>query len=398
MDDAHFVEQLRRVLGPEPADAVLAALEGSGEGAFVGGWVRDALIARDSDDVDLAVPDPAELEQALRATGLLRKTVVMDEARDTRRLVFSGGRYVDVARLRGSLVDDLKLRDLRINAMAWLPGRGGLDPLDGRWDLDQRTLRFASPRALIDDPLRALRLWRFALELDARPAEPLPAVDLSEIAPERSRAELARILTHPRCAEALGDLDRAGVLAQVLPGVLRPRLLRGTRRGRVIGRAVARCLEYVAARPDGLLGVRLGWLCEHPSLETELVARRWPRRIARMAAATGAEVGREPGDRPRELIAWDGRIAWALLGRAADADEPEAAVAPYLALLDAAAGRPDDGAQVPGLPAPLLPSTEIGELLGLEPGPALGQRVAALVEAQLRGEVGDVESARSWLC
>lgn len=397
MDDAVFERQLRRTLGDRPAADLLAVLEDHPDVAFVGGWVRDVLLGRASDDVDVATVAPGHLVDELRARGGVRKAVLLDEARGTWRVVYEDGRYLDVAALRGDLAADLRLRDLRINAMAWLPGRGVLDPLDGRWDLESRSLRWASDRALADDPLRALRLWRFALELDARPAEPLPPVDLADVASERIRMELERILAHPGCSAAVDALHEVGILQQLLPGELRPALVRGQRRGRPVGPALRRCVAHVASRPDGLLAVRLGWLCRHDDLETALVTRRWSRRTARAAATTSVEVGREPGDLPLELMQWGDRAAWALLGRAALADSPEGAVAPYLSVLDGAAGRPDEVAPVPPLPAPVLPPPEICELLGLRAGPAIGEAVARLVEAQLRGEVSDAGSARAWL-
>ena len=393
MHDAGFERQLRRALGDRPAAVLLEVLEGFPEAAFVGGWVRDVLLGRPSDDVDLVVGEPADLALVLRSAGVVRKDVVLDEERGTRRVVFRDGRYVDVASLRGDLTEDLALRDLRINAMAWRPGRGVLDPLDGRRDLAERTLRLASKGALVADPVRALRLWRFALELEARPADPLPELDLSGVAAERIRGELERILAHARCFEAVDALHAAGLLAQALPGRLRPSLVRA-RRG---GHGVGRCFEQAASRPDGLLAARLGWLCADADLETALVQRRWARRTARLAAATSEQVGVEIGDVPRELMAWRERIAWALLGRTALADDPEAAVAPYLAALDGAAGRPEVATPVPDLPTPALPVPEVQEALGLRAGPAIGEAMARLVEAQLRGEVVDEASARRWL-
>ena len=393
MRDALFEQELRRAVGKRPARVLLEALQEAPEAAFVGGWVRDVLLGRASDDVDLVVRNPADLTSRLRGAGVVRKVVVMDPERGTWRVVFRDGRYVDLATLRGELRDDLRLRDLRINAMAWLPGRGVLDPLGGRLDLAERTLHLASERALLDDPLRALRLWRFALELDAEPAEPLPVLQLSGVAWERVRGELERILAHPRCGDAVDALHAAGLLHQALPGELRPRLVREPGVGEERTTALGRCLAQVIPRPGGLVAARLGWLCDHAELEAELVSRRWPRRIARMASATSAEVGGEIGDVPAELVAWGERAAWALLGRAALADDPEAAVAPYLAALDGAAGRPDDPSPVPALPAPLLAAPAIRSALGLSSGPEVGAALARLVEAQLRGEVTGEASA-----
>ena len=67
----------------------------------------------------------------------------------------------------GDIGADLAARDFTVNAMAE-PLAGGelLDPHGGRADLDARRLRMVGPSALDDDPLRALRAVRLAIDLD----------------------------------------------------------------------------------------------------------------------------------------------------------------------------------------------------------------------------------------
>ena len=60
-----------------------------------------------------------------------------------------------------SLEDDLKRRDLTVNAIAWSPSRGFVDPLSGMQDIADRVLRHVGD-AFIEDPVRLLRLARFA--------------------------------------------------------------------------------------------------------------------------------------------------------------------------------------------------------------------------------------------
>jgi tRNA nucleotidyltransferase (CCA-adding enzyme) len=69
---------------------------------------------------------------------------------------------VDAANV--SLEDDLKRRDLTINAIARDDHGRIYDPYGGRRDLDARELRHVSP-AFAEDPLRVLRVTRFAARL-----------------------------------------------------------------------------------------------------------------------------------------------------------------------------------------------------------------------------------------
>src|SRR3954454_7279443 len=201
----------------------------AGERAWVvGGAVRDRLLGRDTEDVDLAVAgEPRAAAAALRhAAGRGAAAFELSEEFGAWRVVGADRAWqIDVNPLRGGdLEADLRARDITINAMAE-PLAGGelVDPTGGREDLDARRLRAASERAFADDPLRTLRVPRFACELDltvdpgtaelARAA----AAGLEDVAGERVFAELKRIVVsaRPRAGiELAGDL---GVLEHVLP-------------------------------------------------------------------------------------------------------------------------------------------------------------------------------------
>jgi poly(A) polymerase len=401
-------------------DALIAVIGGAAHGllriaeaegaAFVGGWVRDQLAGRASDDVDLAAVDPDHFVQCLGS--ISRKAVLLDAERRTWRVIFKRG-FIDVARWKGAdLESDLAARDLAVNAIAWIPGRGLVDPLDGAGDLERGVLRLAGPRALLDDPLRALRLWRIALMLDAQPADDalaaLDGLDLSAIAGERVVTELRRILVHPRAQEALSSLQAHGVLEQILPGPVALDHLGPTAPGsdtldpdESARSALARCWRHVSDLDpvDGPSAVILGRILPARGLAGALAARRWPRRVGPWAAAVASEVG-DPGDasdpaaRARLLVAWKRNTAFALLGRAAVGRSDAAAC---LAQLDGAAGfRKPGRAAVPPLPAALLGGREVKRILGVR-GPEVGEAVEALLLAQLSGAVRDEESARVWI-
>ncbi len=102
-----------------------------------------------------------------------------------------------------SVEEDLLQRDITVNAMAYLWPNGPLiDPFNGQEDLMNRQIRLVNgSRTLSDDPLRALRFFRFSLQLSSQP----DSVDLArssetvlnDVMPDKLRAELDRILSFP---------------------------------------------------------------------------------------------------------------------------------------------------------------------------------------------------------
>ena len=203
------------------------------EAWIVGGAVRDELLGRVVRDVDVAVAgDPARAARALAAE-LKGPVFRLSEAFGAWRVIDRRNQRVyDFAPLQGDSIEaDLRQRDFTVNAMARpvdlpaleaAPGEP-IDPLGGRADLEAATLRVLGPEAYERDPLRALRLARFAAELGFAPdpeterltADAAPRV--SEASGERVFAELRRLLVAPKVLEGLSLADRLGLVRAVLP-------------------------------------------------------------------------------------------------------------------------------------------------------------------------------------
>ena len=194
----------------------------------VGGTVRDRLLGRDTGDVDLVVDgDPERAARAIgRAAGSGTAAFPLSDAFGAWRVVAAGHAWqVDITPLRGGSLDaDLRLRDFTVNAMAEPLGGGDLaDPAGGAADLAARTLRAVSDHAFADDPLRTLRLPRFAVELDLRPDPATAALArasagaVARVSPERIFAELKRIVAAPRPRAGLELAAELGLVDQVLP-------------------------------------------------------------------------------------------------------------------------------------------------------------------------------------
>ncbi len=193
---------------------------------LVGGAVRDRLLGRQVTDLDVAVAGDAE-EAARRFAAAEDGPVfpLSEEFGAWRVLSRDRETTFDFSPLQGATIEeDLSRRDFTVNAMAQpLAGGERIDPHGGARDLEGRVLRVVGPRAYEDDPLRPLRLARFAAELGFTP-EPeterltrAAAPRLSEPSPERVFTELRRLVAADGCLQGLELAARLGVLDAVLP-------------------------------------------------------------------------------------------------------------------------------------------------------------------------------------
>ncbi|MGR9090325.1 MAG: multifunctional CCA addition/repair protein [Gammaproteobacteria bacterium] len=202
----------------------------------VGGCVRDRLLDRDKADRDWVVvgASAAEMEQlGYRRVGKDFPVYLHPETHEeyalarTERKTGRGyyGFSVD-ASAEITLEEDLSRRDLTINAMARAADGTLIDPYGGRSDLDARILRHVSP-AFVEDPLRVLRVARFAARLDFTVApetnelmrEIARSGELQSLAPERVWSELERALNEPHPARFLLTLRDCDALAELFPEI-----------------------------------------------------------------------------------------------------------------------------------------------------------------------------------
>ena len=197
---------------------------------LVGGAVRDALLGRDTHDLDFALAGNAIEVGRKVADALGAAFYPLDESRDTARVISiqpDGVRLVlDFAVFRGpDLESDLRARDFTINAMA-VDARQPfslLDPMGGATDLRAKRIRACSLTTFQDDPIRVLRGIRFAAELEYRIfPETLQQMreavaELHRTSSERIRDELTRIIGGSRIGAAVRALDILGVLNITLP-------------------------------------------------------------------------------------------------------------------------------------------------------------------------------------
>ncbi|HEX7327364.1 MAG TPA: multifunctional CCA tRNA nucleotidyl transferase/2'3'-cyclic phosphodiesterase/2'nucleotidase/phosphatase [Casimicrobiaceae bacterium] len=222
----------------------------------VGGSVRDELLGRTAGDRDYVVVGATpEIMLASGFTPVGRDFPVFlhPETHEeyalarTERKAGRGYRGFEFfATPEVTLEDDLRRRDLTINAMARDENGRLIDPWGGEADLNRKLLRHVSP-AFAEDPLRVLRVARFAARLGFRVApstmrlmrEIVDGGELETLAHERVWQELARGLGEAHPSRMLAVLERCGALAVLLPELARDDAAR---------RAAARALDRAARR------------------------------------------------------------------------------------------------------------------------------------------------------
>lgn len=209
----------------------------------VGGYVRDLIREIPSEDVDILITHhPVEdIVEKIRAHG---KVDLVGKSFAIIKFYIKGKTY-DIALPRKDmpkgegvkshkdfiisadpdlpLEKDLKRRDFRCNSMALRLVDGKLiDPYNGLKDTKEKCIRLTNPKTFPDDPLRVLRIARFASVLnfavDPSIYEISKDIDLTGLSVERVNEELFKILLFsPLPSVGLEELLRVGALQQLFP-------------------------------------------------------------------------------------------------------------------------------------------------------------------------------------
>ena len=236
------------------AQAIVRRLRGEGHLAYLaGGCVRDMLLGREPNDYDVATSATPEIVLDLFprtfAVGAHFGVVLVSAEFDGQPTltevatfrsdgVYSDGRHPDEVKYTTSAEEDVQRRDFTINGLLLDPEKldsakpaanAVLDFVGGVADLEDGILRaIGNPeRRFEEDHLRLLRAVRFAAryEFQIAPAtfsamRSLTA-KIQSVSRERVRDELTRMLTEGHARRAFELLDESGLLAQVLPEVVR---------------------------------------------------------------------------------------------------------------------------------------------------------------------------------
>jgi len=207
---------------------------------IVGGYLRDALLKRKKDviDIDFAIERGAVSFARGFARELGAGFVVLDKERGCARIVYKTKDMhytLDFTDFRGkSLKEDMFYRDFTINTLALDVGQLKkqkrldsclVDFYGALKDIKQKRIRAISPLSFKEDPLRVLRAFSikaiFGFRIDAQTLRWLLKVkkDLRHISRERIRDELFKILESENAYGVIRELDDFKILSLILPQI-----------------------------------------------------------------------------------------------------------------------------------------------------------------------------------
>ena len=226
---------------PRDVSLLISRLEEAGFSAYaVGGCVRDSLMSKQPHDWDLCTSArPEEMLRVFRGehvveTGLKHGTLTVVLRHVPYEITsfrtegaYSDHRHPDSVSFVRDVAGDLSRRDFTVNAMAYSPREGLVDLFGGQEDLARRVIRcVGNPEERFrEDALRILRALRFAAAFDfsldpaTSDALRLLAPTLENVAAERIREELLKLLCGPGAGRILRTYPE--VFGIVLPD-LRP--------------------------------------------------------------------------------------------------------------------------------------------------------------------------------
>jgi len=228
---------IRNITLPEDVLFILGQLELAGHEAYiVGGCVRDILRGQQPKDYDIATSAmPEEIKKRFTKTfdtGIQHGTitVLLKNGQYEVTTYRIDGEYLDARRPESvsfsmNIYEDLSRRDFTMNAIAYNPKTGFVDPFDGRTDIEYAVVRCVrdAKQRFTEDALRMLRAIRFSATLGFSVDEHiLTAIyDLKErlnyISGERIRIELGHMLMSDHL-DALMLLESTGILTDMLRG------------------------------------------------------------------------------------------------------------------------------------------------------------------------------------
>lgn len=171
-----------RIEVPAPVYFIIQELEKHGHEAYmVGGCVRDSVLGRKPHDYDICTSaTPDEILQAfpyeeIIPTGLQHGTVTILINKEPFEVTtyridgdYSDNRRPDNVTFTKNLFEDLRRRDFTINAMAYNPKTGLIDPFNGMEDIKYKKIRCvgSAEDRFNEDALRILRAIRFEAQLN----------------------------------------------------------------------------------------------------------------------------------------------------------------------------------------------------------------------------------------
>ena len=224
---------------PKPVKIILNTIKQAGhQGYIVGGCVRDALMGRFPKDWDIATSaTPDQVKKIFLKTydtGIKHGTVTVRMNNESYEVTtyrvegeYKDHRRPSVVNFVGQIELDLARRDFTINAIAYHPDQGLVDPYGGMKDIKKSILKAVGnpEERFTEDALRILRGIRFSAQLGFTIEEKtlrdmIKCSSLLEyISKERIRDEMMKILLSD-CPDKFRKMYKWGLLQYVLPELI----------------------------------------------------------------------------------------------------------------------------------------------------------------------------------
>ncbi|MCX7856863.1 MAG: HD domain-containing protein [Deltaproteobacteria bacterium] len=190
---------------------------------LVGGAIRDLALGKTPKDYDFVVSDEKDIGSFEKILG--RKSFVLGKKPNHAHRICSDLFTIDITILDGTIEDDLKRRDLTLNAMAYdLKDHTFVDILGGFKDLKSGILRFPSENVILSDPLRMLKTIRhftylkgFSLTDEVKMAIMRHRENIKVVPGERIKYELDLILGSHMAYEGFVMAKELGLLYEIFP-------------------------------------------------------------------------------------------------------------------------------------------------------------------------------------
>ena len=210
---------------PDVVNDIIKKLNNANYEAYIcGGAVRDSLMNKTPHDWDICTSAlPEEIMEVFKGeeiipTGLQHGTITLVIDKTPYEITtfrvdgeYTDSRHPDSVEFTTDIVKDLSRRDFTINAMAYHPEKGLIDPFNGHYDIISGIIKcVGQPKYRFEeDPLRILRAIRFSLKMDFRinhwtEIEMLEqAVSIEKyISRERIMSELNQMIIYPKFYKA----------------------------------------------------------------------------------------------------------------------------------------------------------------------------------------------------
>lgn len=222
---------------PQNVLFILNKLNLCGHKAFVvGGCVRNSLLKKPIKDWDITTSALVEEIQQIFTphynVGLKHGTIVIQLDGEFYEIttfrkdgMYLDGRHPSTVTFTNSLIEDLSRRDFTVNAIAYHPDTGYIDPFNGIQHIEEGLLRPVgrAEDRFKEDPLRMMRAFRFisqynfSMELETEKVVQKNAFRIVAVSKERVQDEFNKILLGEYVHQALIFMQECGLLKLIIP-------------------------------------------------------------------------------------------------------------------------------------------------------------------------------------